>query len=140
VKVTGGRLTPSTLVVSVGTRLSFKNVDPFPHVLFEAGSDKWGPNPTAPGSTREWAAPAPGLHAIRDQLFPSVVMYVVVDPGAVDFAMPDRDGVFSLPVPPGEYALKVFFDGKQVGKEEALRVGERGLDLKEPIALSGEAK
>jgi hypothetical protein len=140
VKVTGGRLTPSTIALSVGSRLSFKNVDPFPHVLFEAGNDKWGPNPTGPGSTREWAATAPGLHTIRDQLFPSIVMYVLVDPAAVEFAMPDHDGAFSLPVPPGEYALKVFFEGKQVGKEEGLRVSERGLDLKEPIALVGDSK
>ncbi len=142
VKVTGGRLTPSTVVVSVGSRLSFKNIDPFPHVLFEAGSDKWGPNPTGPGSTREWAAPAAGVHVIRDQLFPSMVMYIVVDPAAVEFAMPDHDGAFFLPVPAGEYALKVFFDGKQVGKEDGLRVGEKGLELKEPIAVAvaGDAK
>jgi hypothetical protein len=137
VKVTGGRLTPSTLVLSVGSRLSFKNVDPFPHELYEAGNDKWGPNPTGPGSTREWAATSPGLHPIRDRLFPSVVMYVVVDPAAVEYAMPDHDGVFSLPVPPGEYVLKAFFDGKQAGKEESVRVGERTLDLKDPIALGG---
>ena len=67
-------------------------------------------------------------------------MYVLVDPAAVEFAMPDHDGAFSLPVPPGEYALKVFFEGKQVGKEEGLRVSERGLDLKEPIALVGDSK
>jgi hypothetical protein len=141
VKITGGRLTPSTVVLSVGSRLSFKNVDPFPHVLYEAGNDKWAPNPTGPGSTREWAATAPGLHTIRDQLFPSVVMYVVVDPGAVEFATPDREGAFSLGLPAGDYVLKVFFDGKQVSKEDALHVGDRALDLKEPIALAGgEAK
>jgi hypothetical protein len=140
VKVTGGRLTPSTIVLSMGSRLSFKNVDPFPHVLFEASSDKWGPNPTAPGSTREWAATAAGLHVIRDQLFPSVAMYVVVDPGAVEFAMPDRDGAFSLTLPPGEYTLKAFFDGKPVGKLEGVRVIDRGVDLKDPIALGGESK
>jgi len=140
VKVTGGRLTPSTIVVSVGTRLSFKNIDPFPHVLFEAGNDKWGPNPTGPGSTREWAATTPGLHPIRDQLFPSVVMFVLVDPAAVEFAMPDREGAFLLSVPSGEYSLKVFFDGKQVGKEESVRVIDRTLELKEPIALAGDSK
>ena len=115
-KVTGGRLTPSTLVLSPGSRLSFKNVDPFPHELYEVGNDKWAPNPMAPGSSREWAATAPGVHVIRDQLFPSVVMYVVVDPGAVEFALPDHEGGFSMTVPPGDYTLKAFFDGKPVGK------------------------
>jgi hypothetical protein len=139
VKVTGGRLTPSTLVLSIGSRLSFKNVDPFPHELYEVGNDKWGPNPTGPGSTREWAATSPGLHPIRDRLFPSVVMYVLVDPAAVEFAMPDREGAFSLSVPAGEYVLKAFFDGKQVGKDETVRVGEKTSELKEPIALAGAA-
>jgi plastocyanin len=141
VKITGGRLTPSTVVLSVGSRISFKNTDPFPHVLYEVEDAKWAPNATAPTSTREWAATTPGVHTIRDQLFPSMVMHVVVDPAATDFAMPDHEGAFSLPVPPGEYTIKVFFDGKQVGKAvEGLKVGERALEIKEPIAVGGDSK
>jgi hypothetical protein len=141
VRVTGGRLSPATLVLSVGSRISFKNVDPFPHVLYEVEDAKWAPNPMAPTSTREWAATAPGPHTIRDQLFPSVVLHVIVDAAAAEFAVPDHDGAFSLPVPPGEYSLKVFFDGKQVGKEVAgLKVGERALELKEAIAVGAESK
>jgi plastocyanin len=141
VKITGGRLSPSTLVLSVGSRISFKNADPFPHVLFEVEDPKWGPNPTGPSSSREWAATAPGVHTIRDQLYPSMVMRVVVDPAAADFAVPDHDGAFNLPVAPGEYTVKVFFDGKQVGKEvDAVKVGERPIELKEPIAVGGESK
>jgi plastocyanin len=141
VRVTGGRITPSTIVLSPGSRLSFKNADPFPHQLYEAGNASWAPNPTAPGSTREWAASAPGLHQIRDQLFPGMVMYIVVDERAVDFAFPDRDGGFTLNVPPGEYTLRGFFDGKAVGRPlEGVRVGERGYELKEPLAVGGESK
>ena len=58
VKVTGGRTSFATLVLSPGSRLSLKNVDPFPHVLFEVGNPAWAPNPVAPGSAREWAATA----------------------------------------------------------------------------------
>ncbi|MGA7119532.1 MAG: hypothetical protein WBY94_05500 [Polyangiaceae bacterium] len=142
IKVTGGRMTPATVVLSPGSRLSFRNLDPFPHVFFESGNDKWAPNPTGPGSTREWAASAPGLHEIHDQLFPSVVMYVVVDPGVVEFAFPDRDGFFSMSLPQGEYTLRAFFDGKQVGKEaSAVRVGERGfVELREPLLVGGDSK
>jgi plastocyanin len=142
VKVTGGRLTPSTIVLSVGSRISFRNVDPFPHVLYEVEDPKWGPNPTGPSSTREWAATAPGVHTIRDQLFPSMVMHVVVDPAAAEFALPDHDGAFTMPLPAGEYTLKVFFDGKQVGKDVAgLKVGERALEIKEaiPVGSPGSA-
>jgi hypothetical protein len=138
IKVTGGRLTPSTLVLSPGSRLSFKNVDPFPHVLFESGNDKWAANPTAPGSAREWAATTAGLHVIRDQLFPSVVMYVLVDPTAVEFAIPDRDGAFSMGVTPGDYVLKAFFEGKPVGKAvDGVHVGPGGLEIRDTISLGG---
>ncbi|MDP8998910.1 MAG: hypothetical protein M3O46_02235 [Myxococcota bacterium] len=142
VKLTGGRMTPATVVLSPGSRLSFKNVDPFSHVLYEANSAQWAANETAPGSSREWAASAPGLHEIRDQLFPSMAMYVVVDPAVAEFTFPDRDGAFSMSLAPGEYALKAFFDGKQVGKElAAVRVGERGVfELREPLSLAGDSK
>ena len=141
VKVTGGSLTPSTLVLSPGSRLSIKNVDPFPHELYEVGNDKWAANSVAPGSSREWAAMTPGVHVIRDQLFGSVVMYVVVDPGAVEFAVPDHEGAFSMPLPPGDYTLKAFFDGKPTGKESPVHLGNAGFEMKEPMAVaSGDSK
>lgn len=142
IKVTGGRMTPSTVALPPGSRLSFRNLDPFPHVLYEVNADKWAPAATAPGSSREWAAIAPGTHEIRDQLFPSIVMYVVVDPAVVELTFPDRDGAFVLALPAGEYTLKAFFDGKAVSKELGpLRVPERGiLELKEPLSLAGEPK
>src|SRR5262249_15838480 len=83
VKVTGGRTLPATIVVPPKTRLSFKNVDPFTHVLYQAGADsKWGPaNTTGNGASREWVAPDKAdRYEIRDQLFPSVRMVVRVDP------------------------------------------------------------
>ncbi len=143
VKVTGGRMTPSTIVLSPNSRLSFKNVDPFPHELYEVGSDKWAPNATAPGSSREWAAAGgPGIHEIRDQLFPSVIMYVVVDPAAVEFAFPDHEGAFSMTLPAGDYTFKAFFDGKPAGKDaNPVHVADRGLvELREPLILGSDAK
>jgi hypothetical protein len=138
IKVTGGRITPSTIVLFPGSRLSFKNVDPFPHVLFEVGSDQWAANAVGPASTREWAAGSPGLHVIRDQLFPSVVMYVFVDPAAVEYALPDHEGGFSMTLPQGDYTLKVFFDGKPVVKETpVLHVGFGGMELKDPLVVGG---
>jgi plastocyanin len=138
VKVTGGRVTPSTIVVSPGTRVNFENVDPFPHALFEKGDDKWGASPMGPGSTRAWTATSAGLHQIRDEMFPSVSMYVVVDPGAVEFALPDRDGNFSLVAPPGDYSFKVFFEGKPVGRSiDGLHLRDKGFQMTETISVSG---
>jgi hypothetical protein len=142
VKVTGGRITPSTIVLAPGSRLSFRNADPFPHALYEVKNDKWAMSDTAPGSSREWAASAAGVHEIRDRLFPSIVMYVVVDPAAVELAFPDRDGVFSMTLPPGDYTFRAFFDGKPAGRETIpVHVIDRGLvELREPIALGGDSK
>lgn len=138
VLVTGGRITPSTIVISPGSRLQFKNADPFPHQLYEDKNAAWAATPTAPGSTRDYAATAAGVHVIRDQLFPSIVMYVVVEPNAVDFALPDREGNFALQVPPGDYTLKAYFDGKATGKpQDGVNVGDREVDLKEPLGLGG---
>jgi hypothetical protein len=141
VKVTGGRISPSTVVVSPGSRLAFKNSDPFAHPLYEVNNAAWAANPLAPGSTREWVAGAPGLHVIRDQLFPSMVMYVLVDANAVDFDFPDREGGFSMSVPPGEYTVKAFFEGKPTGKPiDGVRVTERGIEIKEPLTVGGDSK
>jgi hypothetical protein len=141
VTVTGGRITPSTIVVSPGSRLVFKNVDPFPHSLYEVSNAKWAANPTAPGSQRDWSGDAPGVHEIHDELYPSIVMRIVVDANAAEFAFPDHDGNFSISLPAGEYSLKVFFDGKPVSKPlEGLKVGEKGFELKEPIAVGGDTK
>jgi len=141
VKVTGGRITPATVVLSPGSRISFKNADPFAHQLYEVSNPAWAANQTAPGSTREWSGTAPGTHAIRDQLFPDIVMYIVIDPQAVEFALPDHDGAFVLAVPPGDYTLKAFFEGKPTSKPiEGLHVGERGHELKEALSLGADSK
>jgi len=138
VKVTGGRITPSTIVLSPGSRLRFKNSDPFPHQLYEVGNAAWAANPTAPGSYRDWAAGPAGVHVVRDMLFPSIVMYVVVDANVVEFDFPDRDGVFSMNLPPGEYTLKAFFDGKATGKPiDGVKVEAKGVELKEPLVVGG---
>jgi hypothetical protein len=142
VKLTGGRTTPSTIVVSPGTRLSFKNSDPFPHKLYQVKDDKWTANVIAPNSAREWAAPGPGKYEIRDELFPSVRMWIVVEATAVDFVYPDREGSFTMSLPAGEYTIKAYFDGKPVGNIVAgLRVTEKvPTEVKEPLNLGAESK
>ncbi len=145
VMVTGGRISPSTIVVSPGSRIVFKNADPFPHTLFEVGNATWAANQTAPGSSRDWSSAAPGMHEIHDQLFPSIVMHIVVDAQAAEFAYPDHDGAFSMTLPPGDYTFKAYFDGKQVSKSiEGVHVGEhvgeKGVEIKEPIAVGGDSK
>lgn len=139
IKITGGRTIPSTIAVSPGTRLAFENRDPFPHQLYVVNSTTWKSEVINPGSRREWSAPpGAGRFEIRDELFPSVRTYVVVDPGVVDVAYPGHDGAFAFQdLPAGDYVLKAYFQGKPVGKAVSVSVkGNSLVDLKDPLNLA----
>jgi len=142
VRITGGRTIPTTLVVAPGTRLSFENHDPFPHRLYIVNSPVWKAETIDSGRHRDWSAPpGQGRYEIRDELFPSVRSYVVVEPQAVDVAFPGRDGAFALNLPAGEYTLKAYFDGRQVGKPISFTSKDKGfIDLKDPLPVGGGEK
>jgi len=134
VKITGGHTNPTTLVVAPGTRISFENRDPFPHRLFVVGNDAWKAEDTGAGARREWTAASQGRVEFRDQLFPSVRMFIIVDPQVVDIAFPARDGSYAVNLPAGDYVLKAFFNGRQVGRALSVVTKEKGnIDLKEPL-------
>ena len=141
IKITGGRTIPTTIAISPGTRLAFENRAPFPHRLTQPGSTTWHPETINPGARREWTATGAGRFEFRDELFPSVRSYVVVDPGVVDVAYPGHDGAFAYgALPPGDYVLKAFFQGKVVGKPVAVTVkGPLLVDLKEPLNVADGA-
>lgn len=133
--MTGGRIVPTTIVVSPGTKLVFKNFDPFAHKLFLVGNAAFKPDPQQPNASREWQAPnGSGRFEFRDELFPSIRTFVVVEPQLSSVAFPTKEGTFSFNLPAGEYTLKAFFGGKVAGSPMMAVVKDRGtLDLKEPI-------
>ena len=135
--VTGGRVFPTTIVVSPGTPLAFKNSDPFKHRLYVVGNQSFKADDIGPGQVRSWSATGPGKYEIRDELFPSVRTYVIVDPQVVQVAYPGRDGAVGLTLPAGEYVLKAFFQGKQVGKPVPVNAKDKStLELKEPLSVA----
>jgi len=141
--VTGGRVFPTTIVVTPNTHLVFKNTDPFPHRLYAVGQPAFKADNIAPNGTRDWAAPGPGKYEIRDELFPSVRTYVVVDAQVVAITYPGRDGTFGFALPGGNYVLKAFFNGKQVGKAIDIAPKDKGvLEIKEALNVGegGDAK
>jgi hypothetical protein len=132
--LTGGRVVPTTIVVAPKTKLSFQNFDPFPHRLYIVGSKEFVAADMAANARRDWSAPGPGRYEVRDELFPSVRTYIVVDPQVVMVTYPGRDGSFGFSLSPGDYVLKAFFGGKQVGKPATATAKERTtLDLKDPL-------
>ncbi|MBX3187658.1 MAG: hypothetical protein KF819_11610 [Labilithrix sp.] len=132
--VTGGRVFPTTIVVSPGTPLAFKNFDPFKHRLFVKDQNTFGAEDLGPNQVRQWAAPGPGRYEVRDELFPSVRTFIIVDAQVVTVAYPGRDGAFGLVLPAGDYVLKAFFAGKQVGKNVPVAAKEKStVELKDPL-------
>ncbi len=117
VLIGGGRTTPVTIVVTPGTELQFKNTDPFAHRLYAVNEKSFNAANTLKGADRIWAVPAPGVYEIRDELTPSVRMWVVSNPNVVAYDYPDLNGVFSVDVEDaGEFSVQAFFAGKEVGK------------------------
>ncbi len=135
-RVTGGHTIPTTIVVTPGTHISFENRDPFPHRLYQVGNDSWKAEDLAQNGHREWTATGAGVFEFRDQLFPSVRTFVVVDPQVAEVAYPSAQGAFGMNLPDGEYTLKAFFQGKQVGKPVNVVVKGRPLELKDPLNVA----
>lgn len=143
VKVTGGRMSQGTMVVAAQTRISFKNMDPFPHRLYLVEGKTWGPDPQPSLAAREWQAPGPGKYEFRDELFPSLRMFVVVEAQAVEMAYPDASGAFAMNLPEGVYSFRAFFEGRPVSHElSGVRVGAGAapVEIKEAMALGGDTK
>jgi hypothetical protein len=137
--VTGGRVFPTTIVVTPNTQLAFKNVDPFNHRIYVVGATgqmllKAEDLPA--NGVRSWSPQGAGKYEVRDELFPSVRTYVVVDPQVAQIAYPGRDGAFGFSLPGGDYVLKAFFNGKQIGKPVNFTAKEKGMvEMKEPLKL-----
>jgi hypothetical protein len=117
--LSGGRTNPSTLVIPEGQNVEFRNHDPFRHKLYDTGRKVGGlgPEEMARGKARVWLPPKAGTYEIRDELFPSVRSWIVVEPRAAACGHVDTKNVFSIPgLAPGTYELRGYFEGKPVGK------------------------
>lgn len=141
VRVGGGRTTPVTIVVAPGTKLTFQNTDPFKHRLYGVGIKTFPPNDTARGATRDWTVTEPGTYEIRDELAPSLRMWIVADPNVAAIAYPSMKGDFSLNVEqPGEYVVQAFFAGKKVGPAVPVKVGNADIDISRAPIKVGDQK
>lgn len=141
ITVTGGHTVPTTIAVSPGTKLLFVNHDPFPHRLYgTAGNEAFKESDTTPSGSRDWTAAGPGRFEFRDKLSPTLRFFVVVDPGVVDVVYPGHNGTFAFrELPSGDYFLKAFANGKQIGKPVQAVSKNGTVELKEPLTLE-EAK
>jgi hypothetical protein len=140
IRVGGGRTTPVTIVVAPGTKLIFQNTDPFTHRLYGVGVQTFGPSDSMKGAKREWTVPAAGSYEIRDELAPSLRMWVVAEPKVAAISYPSMQGEFRLQVPePGTYQVQAYFAGQKVGPAMDAEVAGRELALK-PIVVGSPKK
>ena len=142
IRVGGGRTTPVTIVVAPGSRLQFKNTDPFTHRLYGVGLKLFPANDTIKGGRREWAVPKAGSYEIRDELAPSLRTWVVAEPNVAAIAYPSMKGEFMLTVEePGDYELQAYFAGKKEGEPIKVTVAEADMDLSNrPIKVAPDPK
>jgi hypothetical protein len=141
IRVGGGRTTPVTIVVPPGTQLQFQNTDPFKHRLYGVGISTFPANDTARGGTREWAVPGEGVFEIRDELAPSLRMWIIGEPNVAAIAYPSMKGEFVLSVAdPGDYTIQTFFAGKKVGQPKPVRVEAKDIDVRGVPVADPKAK
>jgi hypothetical protein len=139
-RVSGGRTTPVTLVITPGTELRFKNADPFDHRLYAVGLATFPVSNTAKGAVRRWTPQEVGRYEIRDELAPSLSTWVVTEPTVVASALPAPDGRFSLSIEDaGQYTLQAYFAGEAVGRPLQITVERRDVDLSgRPLVLASK--
>ncbi len=65
--------------------------------------------------------------------------YVVIEPAVAAIAFPGRDNSFSFDLPPGDYVLKAFFGGRQVGRPVNVTAKDKPVDLKDPLNVTAAA-
>lgn len=141
VRVGGGRTTPVTIVVPPGTQLTFQNTDPFKHRLYGVGISTFPANDTGRGATRDWTVPAAGVFEIRDELAPSLRMWVIGEPNVAAIAYPSMSGEFLLSVPePGEYTVQAYFAGHKVGQPKPVTVDTKDIDIKSVVVADPKSK
>jgi hypothetical protein len=141
ITVGGGRTSHVTIVVAPGTRIIFENRDPYPHRLYGVGIPQILPAaPTAALGKREWAAPAPGKYEIRDELFPSVRTWIVVEPNVAAITYPTTAGAYQFQqLTPGEYTIRAYFAGAPTGTPKTLTIGGNTVDVP-LVAVEGADK
>ena len=142
IRVGGGRTTPVTIVVAPGTRLVFRNTDPFTHRLYIAGQSTFSASDTLQGATRDWTVPKAGSFEVRDELAPSLRMWIVAEPNVAAIAYPSMAGEFLLTLTlPGDYTIQTFFSGKRVGDAVPIKVEAADVDLSsKPIKVAPDPK
>ncbi|MBI4702720.1 MAG: hypothetical protein HY744_16480 [Deltaproteobacteria bacterium] len=139
VTLSGGRTTPATVVVPEGQPVQIENHDPFVHRIYDSADKGLGKADLEPTRSRTWTPPGPGSYELRDDYFPSVRSWIVVEPKAVAVVAPSLKGEFALELDAGKYTLRGYYAGQAVGAPLPVDVTGAPLTLQAPLVV-GEGK
>jgi plastocyanin len=100
------RFMQETVVIPVGSKVSFPNLDPIFHNVFSLSKPKSFDLGNYPkGDTRTVTFTQPGIVYVNCHLHPNMTGTIVVTPNRWE-AKPDRDGHFHIDdLPPGKYTV-----------------------------------
>ena len=100
------RFVEETVVIPVGSKVSFPNLDPIFHNVFSLSKTKSFDLGNYPqGQTRTVTFTQPGIVYVDCHLHPNMTGAIIVTPNRWE-AKPDRDGHFRIDnVPPGRYTI-----------------------------------
>jgi hypothetical protein len=109
--------------------------------LYAVGLKTFAANDTARGAEREWSPPEAGVYEIRDELAPSLRMWVVAESNVAAIAYPSMKGEFSIKVnEPGDYSIQTFFAGKKIGPSLPVTVDGKDVKIRGPIKVASPPK
>lgn len=135
----GGALLPSTIVLGTGTTLSMRNRDEVAHEVEAVGLEAFGPEATAPGSTRAIHLTEAGSWPLRDRLAPHARGHLIVRPDLIAVGTISSDGRFTFEdVPRGHFTVRVYHRGDEIASQ-AIDITDADITL-DPLTASAPAK
>jgi plastocyanin len=115
---------PYLLPVVQGTTVEFHNSDNLQHNVFGVGAVEFNLGTYGQGATKGSKFDKPGEVDILCNVHPEMAAYILVLQNPY-FTQPDGSGKFRIAnVPPGEYVLKVWYEGKT--RKQNVKVLEKG--------------
>jgi plastocyanin len=129
VEISGLQANPSTVVISEGSVVEFKNADKVAHDLSTPKQPQlMAPERLASGTVRKQRFGTAGEYLVRCAEYPHIVISVIVTSSPL-FAVVEDKGGFKIPdVPEGHATLKVWSNGRWVHEQE-VDVTSKGLDV-----------
>jgi plastocyanin len=115
---------PYLVPVVQGSTVDFHNSDNLQHNVFGVGADEFNLGSYGPGASKGFTFKGLGEVDILCNIHTEMAGYILVLQNPY-FAQPDGAGSFRIAnVPPGDYVLKVWFEGKS--KKQNVKVLPKG--------------